>query len=462
MRSVRPGEVAAAVAVGVQERLDVEAVDDRVLPPQVARGLGLHHPCIPTIAFAPVRIGETREIPRRGGEPAWPRRIATCSTRCARAACARARRATSPRPSAGPTRARPSKGAKRAVSELQATSSRSSSAKRRPHRPQAQRGGQEGGGDAQAQGHPAQPRGEEGRADARERSRVARSSAAPAVGRGIPPPCRPPASTPPTRRPSPPTSGGSPSATTSPHDVCDKHPADKLAMIHEDVEGNVREVHWGELQELSNRFANVLRAHGVEQRRPRRDAAPADARDRRRVLRHLQVGRDPALDVRPLRRRRHPPSGEGLAGQGARHERGQPAPHRSGARRRGPGARRRAAAERRAGVRRRRHRRRRPRAALLLVGHDRARQGHRARAPLPARARGVRVLPRRAGRRALPRHGRVGVGGGHRAAARARGATAPSSSCSSARAASTRTSSSTSSRATRRRTSSRRRPRCAR
>src|ERR687884_467154 len=46
-------------------------------------------------------------------------------------------------------------------------------------------------------------------------------------------------------------------------DVCDKHPADKLAMIHEDFEGNVREVAWGELQELSNRFANVLRAHGV-------------------------------------------------------------------------------------------------------------------------------------------------------------------------------------------------------
>jgi acetyl-CoA synthetase len=49
-------------------------------------------------------------------------------------------------------------------------------------------------------------------------------------------------------------------------DVCDKHPADKLAMIHEDVEGNVREVQWGQLQELSNRFANVLRAHGVEER----------------------------------------------------------------------------------------------------------------------------------------------------------------------------------------------------
>src|ERR671929_2198369 len=46
-------------------------------------------------------------------------------------------------------------------------------------------------------------------------------------------------------------------------DCCDKHPADKLAMIHEDPAGNVREVRWGELQELSNRFANVLRDHGV-------------------------------------------------------------------------------------------------------------------------------------------------------------------------------------------------------
>ena len=47
-------------------------------------------------------------------------------------------------------------------------------------------------------------------------------------------------------------------------DVCDKHDAGKLAMIHEDPDGNVREVKWGELQELSNRFANVLREHGVE------------------------------------------------------------------------------------------------------------------------------------------------------------------------------------------------------
>ncbi|MDA0178904.1 AMP-binding protein [Solirubrobacter phytolaccae] len=48
------------------------------------------------------------------------------------------------------------------------------------------------------------------------------------------------------------------------HDVCDKHPPDKLAMVHEHFDGTVREVQWGELQELSNRFANVLRAHGVE------------------------------------------------------------------------------------------------------------------------------------------------------------------------------------------------------
>src|SRR3954468_24651952 len=46
-------------------------------------------------------------------------------------------------------------------------------------------------------------------------------------------------------------------------DCCDKHPPDKLAMVHEDFRGNVREVRWAELQELSNRFANVLRDHGV-------------------------------------------------------------------------------------------------------------------------------------------------------------------------------------------------------
>jgi acetyl-CoA synthetase len=46
-------------------------------------------------------------------------------------------------------------------------------------------------------------------------------------------------------------------------DVCDRHPRDKLAMIHEDFRGNVRRLTWGELQDSANRFANVLVAHGV-------------------------------------------------------------------------------------------------------------------------------------------------------------------------------------------------------
>jgi acetyl-CoA synthetase len=47
-------------------------------------------------------------------------------------------------------------------------------------------------------------------------------------------------------------------------DVCDKHPRDKLAMIWEDWRGTERRVAWGELQDTSNRVANVLAAHGVE------------------------------------------------------------------------------------------------------------------------------------------------------------------------------------------------------
>ncbi len=46
-------------------------------------------------------------------------------------------------------------------------------------------------------------------------------------------------------------------------DVCDRHPREKLAMIHEHFSGAVREVAWGELQDLSNQFANVLSSLGV-------------------------------------------------------------------------------------------------------------------------------------------------------------------------------------------------------
>jgi acetyl-CoA synthetase len=48
------------------------------------------------------------------------------------------------------------------------------------------------------------------------------------------------------------------------HDVCDKHPRSKLAMIHEDPAGNVRRLSWGELQDLSSQFANLLAEHGIE------------------------------------------------------------------------------------------------------------------------------------------------------------------------------------------------------
>jgi acetyl-CoA synthetase len=46
-------------------------------------------------------------------------------------------------------------------------------------------------------------------------------------------------------------------------DCCDKHPRDKLAMVHERFDGIVRRLKWGELQDLSNRAANLLEAHGV-------------------------------------------------------------------------------------------------------------------------------------------------------------------------------------------------------
>src|SRR3954469_19782528 len=47
-------------------------------------------------------------------------------------------------------------------------------------------------------------------------------------------------------------------------DCCDKHPRDKLAMIHERFDGERRELTWGELQDLSNQAANLLAAQGVE------------------------------------------------------------------------------------------------------------------------------------------------------------------------------------------------------
>ena len=47
-------------------------------------------------------------------------------------------------------------------------------------------------------------------------------------------------------------------------DVCDARDPNALAMVHEHHEGQVREVHWGEMQALANQAANLLVGLGVE------------------------------------------------------------------------------------------------------------------------------------------------------------------------------------------------------
>jgi acetyl-CoA synthetase len=47
-------------------------------------------------------------------------------------------------------------------------------------------------------------------------------------------------------------------------DVCDKHPPQKLAMVHERFDETVREVTWGELQDLAAAAAGWLASLGVE------------------------------------------------------------------------------------------------------------------------------------------------------------------------------------------------------
>jgi acetyl-CoA synthetase len=46
-------------------------------------------------------------------------------------------------------------------------------------------------------------------------------------------------------------------------DVCDKHTRDKLAMVWESFDGSYRKLAWGELQDLANQAAHVLRDLGV-------------------------------------------------------------------------------------------------------------------------------------------------------------------------------------------------------
>ena len=234
-------------------------------------------------------------------------------------------------------------------------------------------------------------------------------------------------------------------------DVCDKHDAGKLAMIHEDPDGNVREVKWGELQELSNRFANVLRAHGVEQGdrvamllppTPETAAAFFGTYKSGAILLSMSVlyGDD------GIKHRVTDSQAKVLVTNEANKDRVDHSlvEHvlllddellQSGD----------------AVLRRRRHRRRRPRAALLLVRHHRA--SPRASSTRTATCSRTRSSSTATTCRTASASTAWASGRGRPASRRcsARGATARSSSCSSARAASTRTSSSTSCPATRRR-----------
>ena len=203
-------------------------------------------------------------------------------------------------------------------------------------------------------------------------------------------------------------------------DVCDKHPPEKLAMLWEDYRGNQREVNWGELQDASNRLASVFRAHGVEVGdrvamllTPRPETAAAflgafkagaillslsvlygddgirhrvtDSQAKILVTNAENIDRVRALDL---------PVEHVLVLDESLIASGDPSFER---------------VDTRSG---------RPRPALLHLGHHGPREGHPPRAPVPARAQRVRAVPRRPGRGAVPRDGRVGVGGRHRAAAR--------------------------------------------
>ncbi len=73
-------------------------------------------------------------------------------------------------------------------------------------------------------------------------------------------------------------------------DVCDKHPAEKLAMIWTDGEGPDRQVHWGELQDLSARFASYYSARGVRRGDRVGVLSPTTAESAAALLGVLKIG----------------------------------------------------------------------------------------------------------------------------------------------------------------------------
>ena len=206
-------------------------------------------------------------------------------------------------------------------------------------------------------------------------------------------------------------------------------------MVWESFDGTARELDLGRAP--GSREPGGAHARGARRRarRPRRGRAAADARDGGGLLRRLEARRDPALDVGALRRRGDSPPARRLERNAARHRRRERAPLRPrlGARRARP--RRDTLADAPTELRRRATRR--PtirRSSTTRPGTTGLAKGDRARAPLPARARGVRLLPR--GARTASASTAWANGPGRPASRRCsgRGGSAPSSASTGARA----------------------------
>ena len=175
-------------------------------------------------------------------------------------------------------------------------------------------------------------------------------------------------------------------------DCCDKHPRDKLAMIHERFDGAQRELTWGELQDLSNQAANLLELHGVGGGDRVAVVLPPTPETAAILFGAWKLGAL-LLSMSVLY------GDEGIAHRLRDSEPSVLVTDETNAPRFGASGvavvvlsaelARRAVPRARHG----RHGSRRSGSALLHVGHDRARERDRARAPLSPCTRGVRLLP---------------------------------------------------------------------
>ena len=205
-------------------------------------------------------------------------------------------------------------------------------------------------------------------------------------------------------------------------DVCDKHPRDKPAMVWESFDGARRELTWGELQDMANQAAHTLADAGRRsavtgwrwccRRRPRPPRVFFGVWKLGAVLLALSVlyGDDGIAPPRWATRR--PACWSPTRPTPAASPPTWPTPPAGGRRRR---------------LRRRSDRPRRratPRAddpaqLYYTSGHDRDGQGRSCTPTATCSAHEEFVYCHEVQRRgALPRHGRVGVGGRDRAAAR--------------------------------------------